>query len=79
MTTPPNPEDFAVAEPLVMFFVGRYVGSDLSKVYPADVYAAVRGWWRVADPNTWKQEYNLVLARNTDRVLGAFRPKDWVS
>ena len=78
MTTPPNPEDFAVAEPLVMFFVGRYVGSDLSKVYPADVYAAVRGWWRVADPNTWKQEYNLVLARNTDRVLGAFRPKDWV-
>ena len=49
MTTPPHSEDFVVAEPLVMFFVGRYVGSDLSKVYPADVYAAVRGWWRIAE------------------------------
>ena len=66
------------AKPLVMFFVGRHVGSDLSKVYPTDLYAAVRGWWRVADPGTWQQEYNLVLARNTERVLGAFTPKEWV-
>ena len=29
--TPPPPEDFLIAEPLMMFVVGRYVGGDLSK------------------------------------------------
>ena len=35
MTSHPN--DFVIGEPIVMFYVGRYLGNDLSLVYPADV------------------------------------------
>ena len=38
-------EDFVPDEPFLLLFVGRSLGDDLSLVYPADVYAAARGWW----------------------------------
>ena len=50
MTMTSHPNNFVIGEPIVMFYVGRYLGNDLSLVYPADVYAAVRGWWHVVDP-----------------------------
>ena len=36
-----NLDDFVVNEPIILIFVGRSIGSDLSKVYPADVYANI--------------------------------------
>ena len=71
-------EDFVVEEPILLIFVGRYIGNDLSKVYPTDVYAAVRGWWR-GSTDSREAGNELVLARNTDRVVGAFRVKRWVA
>ncbi len=78
MTAQFNPDDFQVGEPIILIFVENYLGTDLSLVYPNDVYAAVRGWWAIADPNVRAQDYNLVLARNSTHVLGAFRPTRWV-
>ena len=51
------------------------MGLDLSVKYPADVYAAVSGHWRI-DPGACKLGF-LVLARNVDRVLGAYRVESW--
>ena len=75
---PDHTEDLVVAEPIILIFVGRYIGNDLSKVYPADVYAAVRGWWR-GNTESREADNELVLARTTDRVVGAFRAKRWVA
>ena len=43
MTAPDHPEDFVVQENLILIFIGTSIGDDLSQVYPADVYAAVKG------------------------------------
>lgn len=75
MTNQANPEDFVADENFMVIFVGRTVGEDLSAVYPADVYAAVQGYW-VMNPMALEPGY-LVLARNSDRVLGVFRTKTW--
>ena len=72
-----DPEDFVVQEQLILIFVGRSIGNNLSDVYPPDVYAAVRGWWPGAT-RPYEANNELVLARNTNRVLGAFRVKRWV-
>ena len=48
MTTAGDPEDFVVRESLTLIHVGKSIGNNLSEVYPQDVYAAVRGWWRGA-------------------------------
>lgn len=77
MTLPGHLEDFEPQEPLILIFIGTSIGDDLSQVYPADVYAAVKGYWT----GTWEpSEANnkLILARNRERVLGAFRAKRWV-
>ena len=71
-----HPEDFIVEEPLVLINVGRSIGGDLSSKYPADVYAAVHGYWD-RNLSDFGPGY-LVLARNKDRVLGAFRVKRWI-
>ena len=76
MTSKEHPEDFVVEEPLIMIYIGRTIGSDLSVVYPPDVYAAVQGWWRM-NPESVGEEYKLVLARNNEQILGAFRPERW--
>ena len=78
MTAPDHPEDFVVQENLILIFIGTSIGDDLSQVYPADVYAAVKGYWLGAlEPSAANNE--LILARNRERVLGAFRAKRWVS
>ena len=69
-----HPEDFIVGEPLIMFHFGKSIGNDLSAMYPADVYAAARGWWRF-NPEGTLETHRLVLARDSERVLVAFRPK----
>ena len=78
MTLPEHPEDFEPQEPLILIYIGQSIGNDLSQVFPADVYAAVRGFWS----GSWEPaEANntLILARNTERVLGAFRAKRWIA
>ena len=72
-----HPDDFVVGEPLVMLHIGNFIGDDLSIVHPPDVSAAVRWWWRF-NPENKTDTHRLVLARNANRVLGAFRPKTWV-
>ena len=76
---PAHPDDFVPKEPLVLIYVGNSIGSDLSIQYPADVYAAARGYWRMAPSrvNRFTAGY-LVLAHNGVRVLGAFRVQTWV-
>ena len=80
MNTRTHRDDFRVREPLIMLYIGDStgaVGNDLSRIYPAYVAAAAHGHWRIYQPETGPWEYNLVLARNTEQVLGAFRPKAW--
>ena len=69
-------DDFEVSEPLIMVHIGNSIGSDLSIVYPTDVYACASGWWRLYPDRA--EAYQLVLARNSDHVLGAFRVKRWI-
>ncbi len=78
MTTTDHPEDFVVQESMILIFVGTSIGNDLSQVYPSDVYAAVRGWWN-GTIQPYEASNELILARNTERVLGAFRAKRWIS
>ena len=74
MTPQLHPDDFIVGESLLLIYIGRSIGKDLSIKYPADVYACVSGYWkRRFDREKYKN--CLVLARNTDRVLGAYRIK----
>ena len=54
------------------------LGDDLSLVYPADVYAAARGWWAMNPGSQEDAPGYLVLARSRDRVLGAYRVKSWI-
>ena len=77
MTAPVHPEDFEVKEPLILIFIGRSIGKDLTQVHPPDVYAAVHGRWKIDLSDYEQTRYRLVLARNTDRILGAFRPREW--
>lgn len=77
MTIRAHPEDFEVKERLILIFVGRSLGHDLDKVHPADVYAAVHGRWATGLSEEGQSRFRLVLARNTDRILGAFRPREW--
>ena len=62
---------------MILIFVGTSIGDDLSQVYPSDVYAAVKGWWN-GTIQPYEADRELILARNTDRVLGAFRAKRWI-
>lgn len=70
-----HPEDFVPDEPFLLIFVRRTVGDDMSVVFPADIYAAVQGWWQL-NPEGLEPGL-LVLARNSERVLGVFRTKSW--
>ena len=78
MTTQKTQEDFVPDEPLLLIYIGQTIGSDLSIKYPADVYAAVNGYWRMNPGGLVNSPGYLVLARNSDRVLGAFRTKTWI-
>ena len=73
-----HPEDFDPQEFIILIYIGQSLGNDLSQVYPADVYAGVKGYWSGGRPPS-EANNELILARNTERVLGAFRAKRWVS
>ena len=61
---------FVITEPLIVFYVGRSIANGR-----LDVYEAVRRAWRI---NVTKaRKYDLVLARNSDRIIGAYRPTEW--
>ena len=66
----PSFDEFAVGEPLIMFYVTRALEGDRP-----DVYEAVRSAWKI---NVTKaRKYNLVLARDREKILGAYRPVNW--
>ena len=61
---------FAVTEPLIMFYVSRAIGGDRP-----DPDEAVRQAWRI---NVEKaRTYNLILARDDDKIIAAYRPTEW--
>ena len=66
----PSPSEFSIGEPLIMFYVTNALNDDRP-----DIYEAVRGWWKI-DPEKAKN-YKLVLARDKERIVGAFRPRQW--
>ena len=72
-------EEFKVGEPLLMIYVGETLGEDLSHARPDKVYECVKEWWKLQDPRRRDPPIKLVLARNSDRVVGAFRPERWYS
>ena len=79
MPSRPHPEDFVPNEPFVLINVRRNVPTDdLSERYPSDVYAAVHGWWRLNPGVLLGSTGFLVLARNTERILGVYRVRHWV-
>ena len=65
LTSTITKEDFVPDEPFLLLFVGRSLGDDLSLVYPADVYAAARGWWAMNPGSQEDAPGYLVLARGT--------------
>ena len=71
-------EDFVSNEPFLLLFIGRSLGDGLSLIYPADVYAAARGWWAMNPGSQEDAAGYLVLARSRDRMLGAYRVKSWI-
>ena len=78
MTSTSRTDDFIPDEPFVLIFIGMDIGSDFSIKYPADVYAAVHGYWRMNPGELVNSPGFLVLARSATRVLGAYRVKTWV-
>ena len=66
----PSNDTFTLGEPLILISIREtYSGPS------TDVYEAVRKWWKI-NPNRAKQ-YDLVLARYHDTVVGAYRPERW--
>ncbi len=53
-----------------MFYVSRALGSDRP-----DPYETVRRAWRINVDKA--REYNLILARDHDKIIGAYRPTEW--
>ena len=77
MTQANEPDLFEVDEPTILIFVGTSIGSDLSTISPNDVYASVRGWW-TGKTEPREADGELILARNSTRVVGVFRARQWV-
>ena len=66
----PSSDEFVVGEPLIMFYVTRALEGDRPVVYEA-----VRSAWKI---NVTKaRKYNLVLARDREKIVGAYRPAEW--
>ena len=63
---------FTIGKPLILVFVGRSLEGGAS-----DVYHAARGGWRMRAGDPPSQHRGPVLARDSQRVLGAFRPRRW--
>ena len=80
MTSTSRTDDFIPDEPFVLIFIGMDIGSDFSIKYPADVYAAVHGYWRMNPGELVNSPGFLVLApvcypssrRISGKNLGSF-------
>ena len=66
----PSASEFTVGEPLIMFYVSNSLSGDRPEIYDA-----VRGWWKINPEKV--NNYKLVLARDGERIVGAFRPRRW--
>lgn len=64
-------QPFQAQEPLLLISIAKSYEDETK-----DVYAAVRGFWRI-DPKRAKK-VNLVLAHRRGLVLRAFRPDEWL-
>ncbi len=64
-------------EPAIIINIEKSISSDLSKVQPSGICAAVsRLWTAMPEPNL--ADRSLVLARNSSVVVGVFRVKRWI-
>ena len=64
-------EEFVVAEKLIMVSIGQIY-------HKRGAYEAVRGSWRMSRKRA-EEHGNLVLARYRKMIVGAYRPKEWLS
>lgn len=62
-------EPFEVREPLLLISIAQ-----TARAW-ADPYEAVRYAWKVGERG---RRFELVLAREGDRVVGAYRPYEWL-
>ena len=72
-TAPGNPAEFTVSEPLLLIYISNELKNGL------DVYDAVRRAWKI-DLNRVQNPdgtYKLILARDGNKVVGAYRPQRW--
>jgi len=53
-------------EPLILFHVGTALAEG------RDIKDAVQGWWKINHVRA--STYDLVLAKSSNRIVGAFRP-----
>ena len=65
-------EPFIAMEPLILISIAKSFEDER-----LDIYQAVRGIWRI-DVNK-ARTFRLVLAHRRGRVLGAFRPTEWIA
>ena len=72
-----HPPELIVHEPLIIINVEKSISLDLTLVRPSDIHAALSKFWRAICQPT-DTDRNLVLARNSDFILGVFRVKRWI-
>ena len=77
MGTASHPRELIVHEPLIIINVESSISQDLTQVQPSDIHAALNRSWR-AMPEPTETDRHLVLARNSEFVLGVFRVKRWI-
>ena len=77
MGTTSHPPELIVHEPLIIINVEKAISEDLTQVKPANVHAALSKFWR-GMPQRTDTHQNLILARNSDYVIGVFRVMRWI-
>lgn len=77
MNTTSHPRELIVHEPLIIINVETSISQDLTLVQPSDIHAALSKVWREM-PKPTETARRLVLARDSDFVLGVFRVKRWI-
>ena len=70
---PGGPAEFRIGEPLILIYISRELANG------KDVYEAIHRAWKISFASVENQDgsYKLVLARDKDRVVGAYRPSRW--
>ena len=72
-TAPGNPAEFEIEEPLILIYISKELAAG------KDVYEAVHRAWKISLNRVKNRDgsYKLVLARDKNRVVGAYRPELW--